>query len=253
MMIDFSHPLLGASRRLARTIPFRPHRLELDQPTIAFTFDDFPVSAAEQAAPVLEAHEARGTFYFSNQLAGRSENGQPIASCAVAADLARRGHEIGGHTSGHLNVQRVSPDILLADVATNSAAIEILSGQRPTTFAYPFGVVSLRSKHLLAGQYGALRGIQPGINRGWIDLAHLRGQELYDASSTLDDMATLLDELELGGGWLIFYSHDVRHDPTSIGCSPDYFAAVVDLVAERGIRIEPVAVTLSRLKARDAS
>ena len=251
MMMDLRHPLRGASRRLARTIPFRPHRLELDQPTIAFTFDDFPLSAAEQAAPVLEAQEARGTFYFANQLAGQLENGQPIASCAVAADLARRGHEIASHTSGHLNVQRVPPDVLHADVATNSAVIEILSGERPTSFAYPFGVVSLRAKHLLAGEYGALRGIQPGINRGWIDLAHLRAQELYDASSTLDDVARLLDDLELGSGWLIFYTHDVRHDPSSIGCSPDYFAAVVDLVAERGIRIEPVAATLARLTARD--
>lgn len=252
-MMDLRHPMRGASRRLARTIPFRPHRLDLDAPTVAFTFDDFPLSAAEQAAPVLEAHEARGTFYFANQLAGRAENGQSIASCAVAADLAQRGHEIGGHTSGHLNVQRTPPDALLGDVATNNAVIEILSGQRPTSFAYPFGVVSLRSKHLLASQYGALRGIQPGINLGWIDLAHLRGQELYDASSTLDDIDALLDDLERGGGWLIFYTHDVRHDPTSIGCSPDYFAAVVDLVAERGIRIEPVAATLARLSAGKAS
>lgn len=251
-MMDLRHPLRGASRRLARSIPFRPHRLDLDQPTVAFTFDDFPLSAAEHAAPVLEVHEARGTFYFANQLAGHAENGQPIASCAVVAELARRGHEIGGHTSGHLNVQRTPPDTLVADVATNSAVIEILSGQRPTSFAYPFGVVSLRAKHLLAGHYGALRGIQPGINRGWIDLAHLRGQELYDASSTLDDVAALLDELELGGGWLVFYTHDVRHDPSSIGCSPDYFAAVVDLVAERGIRIEPVAATLARLQPRAA-
>lgn len=238
-------PIAGLSRRLARAVPFRPSYLALPRPFVSFSFDDFPLSAAEHAAPLLEARGARGTFYFADGLAGRQENGQLIAGPNVAADLAARGHEIGGHTSGHLNVQRTAPDHLVADVTANTSAIATLSGRAPTSFAYPFGVVSLNAKRLLAHRYAGLRGIQPGINRGWIDLAHLHAQELYDTTLPLLRLNLLLDDLERSGGWLIFYTHDVRENPSSIGCSPAHFAAVVDHVVGRGIGIDTVAGVLA--------
>lgn len=240
--------LAGASRRLARALPFRPSRLALSEPVVSFTFDDFPLSAAVNAAPVLEQFGARGTFYFADGLAGGCENQQLIAQSGCAADLAARGHDIGGHTRGHLNVQRTAPDKLIADVAANETAIAALSGRAPTSFAYPFGVVSLLSKHLLAGRYGALRGIQPGINRGWVDMAHLHAQELYDHTLPLAAVDALFDDLVQRGGWLIFYTHDVREMPSSIGCSPQHFAAVLRLAHDRGLAIQSVKQVLDRLR-----
>lgn len=251
-MIDWSDPVAGLSRRLARAVPFRPFWLALERPVVSFTFDDFPLSAAEHAAPLLEAHGARGTFYFAHRLAGTFENDQFIAGHGVAAKLAANRHEIGGHTSTHLNVQRVAPDHLIADVAANASAIAALSGLAPTSFAYPFGVVSLNAKRLLAHRFAGLRGIQPGINRGWIDLAHLHAQELYDSSSDLAGMSRLLDRLQCHGGWLIFYTHDVRSNPSRIGCSPARFAAVLDMVRRRGLAIETVATTLRHIGAAGA-
>src|SRR5690554_3397168 len=136
--MDWTHPIAGASRRLARTVPFRPFPLLLARPVVSFTFDDFPVSAARHAVPQLEALGTHGTFYFADGLAGGSENGQPVASMEVVAELARRGHEIGGHTSAHLNVQRTAPDHLIADMHANISAITTLSGRAPASFAYPF-------------------------------------------------------------------------------------------------------------------
>ncbi|MDB5535655.1 MAG: Polysaccharide deacetylase [Devosia sp.] len=246
-MMTPANGLLGMSRRVARAVPYRPFRLALERPVVTFTFDDFPLSAAEHAAPLLEAADARGTFYFADGLAGGSENGQPIASRDVVADLAARGHDIGGHTRAHINVQRSTTKDLIADVTANTSAIATLTGQAPTSFAYPFGVVSIRSKAVLAARYAGLRGIMAGINRGWIDLAHLRAQELYDASSSLGSMYALLDDLERDGGWLIFYTHDVRTDPSGIGCSPDYFGAVLEMVVSRGIAVQTMAQTLQEL------
>ena len=87
------------------------------------------------------------------------------------------------------------------------------------------------------------------INRGVIDLAQLRAEELYDSTSTLATIEHRLDDLEQNGGWLIFYTHDVRHDPTAIGCSPSYFAKVVESVRRRRIAVETVAATLERIGA----
>lgn len=243
-MIDFSDPVAGVSRRFARAMPYRPHWLDLPVPVVSFTFDDFPQSAADNAAPLLEAAGARGTFYYADKLAGRDENGQRIADHTVAARLAEAGHEIGGHTSGHLNVQRTAPDHLIADVTANETAIATLSGRAPASFAYPFGVVSARSKHILASRYASLRGIQPGINRGWIDRAHLAAQELYDKTLPLSLLDRLLDDLIDGGGWLVFYTHDVSGDPSSIGCSTAHFARVVERVRQRQLAIWTVGNVL---------
>lgn len=238
----------GLSRRLARAVPFRPHRWPGGQAVVSFTFDDFPRSAAEHGAGLLEAHDARGTFYFADGLAGRAENGQPIATGAEAAALAARGHEIGGHTHGHVDVQQAHR--LEHEIAANNAAIAALAGHAPASFAYPFGIVSLPAKRRLAPHYAGLRGIQPGINRGCIDLAHLRAEELYDASLTSPRLDALLDDLVRHGGWLIFYTHDVRADPSAIGCSPVFMAMVLEQVCRRALPIHTVAAVLAAIGVR---
>lgn len=238
----------GVSRKVARHVPFRPYRLQLDAPVVAFTFDDFPVSVVDNAVPALDDAGMRSTFYLASGLMGRHENGQLIVEPPQVAELARTGHEIGGHTHNHIDVQRTPRPDLIADVARNEAAIRTIVGAtRPMSFAYPFGMISIPSKLALMHRYPGLRGIKTGINSGGIDLAHLQTQELYDASQDSASIDRLLDEVERLCGWLIFYTHDVRSDPTSIGCSPRFFAAVVDKVRRRGLRVEPVVDTLTRL------
>jgi peptidoglycan/xylan/chitin deacetylase (PgdA/CDA1 family) len=240
----------GVSRKVARHLVFKPHRLKLDEPVVAFTFDDFPVSVVENAVPALDDAGFRGTFYLATGLMDRHENGQLIVGPESAAALARTGHEIGGHTHGHINVQRTARRDLIADVTRNEAGIaEILGAARPMSFAYPFGMISIPSKLALMGRYPGLRGIKTGINTGTIDLAHLRTEELYDASQDSASIDRRLDAVQRDNGWLIFYTHDVRENPTPIGASPRFFAEVVDKVRKRGIRVEPVIETLTRIGA----
>jgi peptidoglycan/xylan/chitin deacetylase (PgdA/CDA1 family) len=243
----------GLSRRLARTLPFRPARWRQDEPVVAFTFDDFPASAADNAAPILEDAGMRGTFYLATGLVGSAENGQPIASLDQVEALAEAGHEIGAHTHGHIDVQRTPNGALIADVEANGLVIAETAGAPPKSFAYPYGIVSLRSKQTLMHRYAGLRGIAGGINRGVFDLAHLRAEELYDSTSSSASIDALLDRLERLGGWLIFYTHEVRRGPTGIGCSPAHFARAVAAVRRRGIRVEPVAATLRRIGAAGAA
>ncbi|MEM7567532.1 MAG: polysaccharide deacetylase family protein [Pseudomonadota bacterium] len=246
----------GVSRKLAKAIPFRPHRLALDAPIVSFSFDDFPLSAAENAAPLLEAAGMRGTFYLSTGLLGTVLDGKRVADAPAVRRLHAAGHEIGAHTHDHLNVQSVPVPALAEDITRNIAAIGTLTDtptdptvRAPISFAYPYGVTALGAKRMLAGRFAGLRGIQPGVNAGAIDLAHLRGQELYDRTSALSDIAALLDETERRSGWLIFYTHDVVDRPSAIGCSTDYFGQTVDLVRKRGLAVQTVAATLAMIGA----
>ena len=248
-MIEFAREFpRRVSRRLSRIVPFRPTRLRLDQPIVSFTFDDFPLSAADAAAPALEDAGMRGTFYYAGGLAGRLENGQEIAGPDVAADLFSRGHEIGAHTHMHIDVHRTSNGVILSDLALNKREIiQLTGGCAPTSFAYPFGRLDLRSKFLLRNEFSSLRGIKTGVNAGVADLAHLKAQELYDSSSTVDSMSKLLDRVERHPGWLIFYTHDVKLDPSDIGCSPAYFSKIVELVRRRGLMVETVRDAYARV------
>ena len=148
------------------------------------------------------------------------------------------------------------PDALAADATRNLEAIAALTGPspvgsdaRPLSFAYPYGVAGLRAKRVLGSRFAGLRGIEPGVNAGWIDLAHLKGQELYDGTSDLSTISALLDDADRRRGWLVLYTHDVSGDPSPIGCRTDYFARVVDLVARRGIAVRTVAAVLASLDA----
>lgn len=243
-----SEILAGVSRKIGRHVYFRPHLLKLDAPVVAFTFDDFPVSVFENAAPALEDAGMLGTFYLASGLMQRVENGQLIVDQEMVATLSDRGHEIGGHTHGHINVQKTPRRDLMADVRRNDEEIaRIVGSARPVSFAYPFGMISVPSKLALMRHYPGLRGIKVGTNSGLIDLAHLKAQELYDCSNDSESIDRMLDDVERRCGWLIFYTHDVREDPTNIGCSPAFFSQVVDKVRRRGIKVETVIDTLKRI------
>jgi peptidoglycan/xylan/chitin deacetylase (PgdA/CDA1 family) len=238
------------SQKLARRVPFRPRLLRLDAPTIAFTFDDFPISAALEAAPMLEAAGMRGTFYLASGLMGCDGPGGVVADAAMVSHLAARGHEIGAHTHAHLNASEAPVAELLDDVGRNDSAIAGILGEvRPSSFAYPYGGVSVASKLALMHRYAGLRGISQGVNRGLIDLAHLKTIELFEQSWTDRSAERLLDGLERRPGWLIFYTHDVRPAPSSFGCTPGILESVVDAVRRRGFRVETVGQTLSRIGA----
>ncbi|TDK31761.1 hypothetical protein E2F50_19015 [Rhizobium deserti] len=240
--------LRGPSRRMSRILPFRPYRLELDRPVVSFTFDDFPCSAAEAAGPILEDAGMRGTYYYAGWLAGRFENGQKIAGPDLVSNLFLNGHEIGAHTHKHIDVHKTPGQALLADLAQNKAEIaQLTDGRDPTSFAYPFGKLDLRSKFIIRNQFAGLRGIQTGLNTGIVDLAHLKAQELYDCSSTLASMGRVLDQAEIKKAWVIFYTHDVKPDPSNIGCSPGYFKQIVELVRRRGLEVATVSEVLARI------
>lgn len=257
---SYLHPMAfgrGLSRRLSKVLPLRPRRLRLDAPLVSFSFDDFPASAASVGAPILEAAGYRATFYLSTGLLGRMLDGREVADAAMVRALSARGHEIGAHTHAHLDVQATPTPTLLADIAANRAAIAHLTGRSdaghgaaPYSFAYPYGIASPRATWVLRHRFRALRGIQPGLNVGTIDLAHLRTQELYDATSTPASVAALLDETVRRKAWLILYTHDVAPAPSEIGCSTALFETTVAAVEARGLRVETVTGALDAMGVR---
>jgi peptidoglycan/xylan/chitin deacetylase (PgdA/CDA1 family) len=68
MRPDWSALKARVSNRLARHFCKSPFRLRNQRPMVSFTFDDAPKSAAAVGVPILDAYDARATFYVSGGL-----------------------------------------------------------------------------------------------------------------------------------------------------------------------------------------
>ncbi len=63
-------------------------------PIVSFTFDDFPLSAAQTRGPAPEASWLCGTFYAATGLMGVSHELWPMATRDVLRSLEAEGHEL---------------------------------------------------------------------------------------------------------------------------------------------------------------
>jgi peptidoglycan/xylan/chitin deacetylase (PgdA/CDA1 family) len=207
---------------------------------VSFTFDDYPRSAWLEGDRILADHGARGTFYAASGLLGTGGTQGPVATPQDLRATHEAGHEIGCHTRSHLNCAQASTVALESEVRANAAALAPhLDGRPLTSFAYPFGAVSPRAARLMRRRFSTARGIRPGINRGPIDTGELRANRIYDRDFDAGRLRSLIEENQAIGGWLIFYTHDVREQPSDYGCRPSQLAAIVAHAAEHS-RILPV-------------
>lgn len=116
---------------------------------IALTFDDGFANFATEALPVLQQHGLHATVFVpsdhvggTNAWGGASERGIPELPLMDWPDLVRAeeaGMTVGGHSRTHPRLTTI-PDAAVVDQVQGGAerlAREL--GQRPTTFAYPYG------------------------------------------------------------------------------------------------------------------
>ena len=99
-------------KAVAKYCKERPH-IEVE-----FTFDDGGVSFLTLAAPILEKHGLRGTFFISTAYL----NTPQFLTTEQLAELAKRGHRIGSHSHTH-PVLTDLPEEEIAEEWTNSVEI----------------------------------------------------------------------------------------------------------------------------------
>ena len=239
---------LGSLRRGAlgslfrRTVP-----LGNRGPIVSFTFDDFPRSAYSVGGSMLEKFGARGTYYVTGGLINTSND---LGEMCVAEDLyslVERGHELGTQTFHHSSCRSVSLAAFLDDVQKGIEAVEHIEGHNATNFAYPYGHVTLRSKRALSPVLTSARSVVPGLNGPEIDLNLLRANRIYGDIDQCQGLEDLILQNVKQKSWLIFYTHDVRPQPSPYGCTPALLEFAVSAAARSGSRILTVQEVLSEL------
>ncbi|MCX7358585.1 MAG: polysaccharide deacetylase family protein [Alphaproteobacteria bacterium] len=232
-------------RRLTQHYAARPATLSFAQPVLSITFDDFPASAADAGARVLEHHGARGTYYTASGMAGVKG---PCGVGYTAADITRlvqTGHEIGCHTSSHADCARQDIFSTLEDLARNRDALMGMGAPAPRTHAFPYGETSGELKNNLPPRFMSARGILPGLNIGRTDLTQLRAYPLF-GSGGMQRVSAALKAAAKRKAWVIAFTHDVSDTPSDWGTRADELDALLHEAHQLGFVILPVTAALER-------
>jgi peptidoglycan/xylan/chitin deacetylase (PgdA/CDA1 family) len=209
-------------RRIARAVTTKPARLEnLRRPLLTVSFDDAPVSAAENGAGVLGKYGAKGTYFISADLCGKESHLGRYTTADDIQALAALGHEIACHTFTHLDCGRAGNADIEADIARNQAALQEMGLPASQTFAYPYGDVSPAGKKVLNERYLAARALHHGLitTGGDLNQAPAVGIEGPCGEQTAYDW--MLKAAKTPSSWLVLYTHDVRETPSDWGCTPE--------------------------------
>jgi peptidoglycan/xylan/chitin deacetylase (PgdA/CDA1 family) len=245
MRPDWSALKARVSNRLARHLCTVPFRLRNKGPMVSFTFDDTPKSAAAVGAPMLDAYNARATFYVAGGLVDKWSGHWAGISGDEIVELHRKGHEIACHTFSHKRTTDLDAAALAAEIEDNRRYLLALDPSiRIENFAYPYGLGSVWRKGQLKKIFHSSRGIIPGVNSGVADLQFLRATPLINRDIDRDGIDRVFDEAVAKNGWLIFYSHDVATEPSPYGCSPSLLQHALDAASQRNVQILSVADAL---------
>ena len=209
---------------------------------VSFTFDDFPFTAIENGARLLEAHKMRGTFYCSLGLAKTNTHVGLIGTEKDMLAVSEHGHECGCHTFEHIDCAEKSSKAILDDCLRNQSAAKRIANIQFHSFAYPRGSFNPSSKRVVSSLYRSARTIEPGINVNKIDLFALRSIALSEVTG-LERIRAWLRKLDKSGGWLIFRSHDVTQAPSRFGCSTRLFERILEETLDKRFQVKTIVET----------
>ena len=251
---DIPSLLERVRHRLARHLPVAPFNATSEAPSVSFTFDDAPVSAATEGAALLEEAGGRATYYIASGLMGLQDEHWRVVDADGVVDLHARGHEIGCHGHSHARADWMSPNAIEADVLRNRAMLREIEPSLPlNNFAYPYGHANLGWKGRLIRHFRSSRSIWPHLNDGSVDSQFLNAVPLIDREMDEGGLDRAFERAAARKGWLIFYSHDVAHDHCIYGCSPKLLRQALKAAARFGVRIETVNAALTRIGTRTSA
>ncbi len=243
--------LLGkVQRRLTQWRTAQPMRKGPSKTIVTFTFDDFPRSAAENGAKLLEDAGAKGTFYACSSMMDQTNIMGDLFTKEDLLSLYKSGHEIGAHTHSHLDCAQADSSIALDDIDTNLAALKELGIiSEITQFAYPYGETQRRLKVALKNRFQTARGVLAGQNKQGSDLMQLRSYELdnnpANAQRALHAIKTSVDT----PSWIIIFTHDVRNEHSPFGTSPATLQSLINAAQEIDADILTMGEAYSKIES----
>jgi peptidoglycan/xylan/chitin deacetylase (PgdA/CDA1 family) len=104
-----------------------------------FTFDDGPEpEQTPRLLDMLDRYEMKATFFFSTSRFV-SREARNASAVDLAKEVARRGHNLGSHSSEHQRMAKLAPPALRDQLRRSDEAFEAIFGAQTRLFRPPFG------------------------------------------------------------------------------------------------------------------
>ncbi len=247
--------IVGKYRRtVAERFRRRMVTIETSIPIISFTFDDAPRTAFTTAGGILKSYGAPATFFVSLGLLGSQTEVGTIASSGDLQRAVNEGNELGCHTFDHWDTWQTSISEFVGSVVRNRETLKgILPGTEFRTFAYPISEPRPAVKSRLEKYFICCRGGGQMPNIGMTDLNLLKAYFLDKRNKVdIDQVKRQIDYNNSCRGWLIFATHDVTDNPSPYGCTPRFFAEVVEYAARSSALLLSVERAYEKLQASNS-
>ena len=139
--------------------------------TVAITIDDGYVSTYTEAWPRLKAAGFPFTLFISTDYIDGRVRG--YMSWDQIREMAKADVEIGGHGAAHGHFPEMTREQIRTDLERSNRRYREELGTVPTTFAYPFGEISVPAREAVrAAGYTAAFGQHSGVAESGIDMLY---------------------------------------------------------------------------------
>lgn len=222
-------------RRLTVKLAQKPLKVKKDRTIISFSFDDCPISGLQNGVSALEKQGWLSSVYVASGLYNIENHLGKMMGADDTKALHESGHEIGEHTFSHRDAKSMSITKFQQDIVRNQEALAELGLPPSQTFAYPYGETYPGLKKAMEARFRGSRGINKKVHTDSVDLNQIGSLPLY--TDTLDSAVDAVKNLSETGGWLTFFTHDVRDNPSPYGCTPDTMETIINAVKDTGAEV----------------
>lgn len=184
-------------------------RLDPAGQAVWLTIDDGPSQDTPAILDLLDAHQAKATFFVVGQRAR--------AHPELVREILRRGHELGNHSDSHPQTAfwRLGPGQLEREIAANQRTLTELAGRPPRWFRSVVGhtnpfIAPVLARHRLTRVAWSARG--------------------FDGVDCTPEQVLARIERDLRPGAIVLLHEGARH-----GHNVQILQSVLELVAARGL------------------
>jgi hypothetical protein len=142
----------------------------------------------------------------------------------------------------------MSADEIRKSIKKNDDFIrERLGDVKATSFAYPYGDVSMTAKRICANVFSSSRGISRGLNGRSVELGNLRSFGLVGQHSGAIDWENVAEEAASRKLWLVVFTHEVDENASPYGCRPKDLDQLIRLARSADLDVLPIRSALAKV------